>query len=748
MLEALDVDPGGAVYLPYAQSLLRKLKATLNATGMKFGRKILTTPDGMGLIIVRTRRGPGWLPDSIPFSPELRVDTWLDSIRIEGSCPSYISGLVDRGVHAMQVTGTNPDGSPIYADGLYRFQPATWYADGLKKTRGWWTPGNGKNTLVAVPLRLLPEPPVYSIGGGWEFQNYTQAYHLKPGLYTGKMREVVQYLLGVGSQVTYDYHFARTHGVLSLMDTDPITLKVTTTDWLIEISASNGVLAKKLPVCIKKVGADNSLEYVPTAGNFPTTAAAIEAAILSGGVLRLATPDKLSEFYSRQAFFNECGWAFSDSGAAAQNTCYSTSGQYKQAYRYRISIATALNTEGKMAPTSATVSIVEQGYMIGSSHVNMLGQMQVPNYGLGGNVTVDMTPNFGPYQLPFNSDCPLYVYYDGEVEQVVRWGNEIPPQPVPSGSLPNNYLTLDAQWGTDYVVSAGEVQWLNHALSSPARDFVKNEATGSVTTYSSAHSPSPVFVRATGFTGSTEAFGVLTYIGWSKASTVASHFKIVCDSVVIPMYEREMVYHYRSTATIDTPGPETRRDYRMERHTAGLPFTAFYSSDIGPDDYIKMAEYFAPLDPNGWDWSLPVPVALISAAGFFSDNFPDSVSYAEFNGTIDLTGYATAYDGLSPGTNVNNMDVAVKGSSALQVSIPTAVGDPWTLRRPDALETPNFVAAIRSFDSALYMLTKIPLEFGSVDATLNALGDYQLSAADGSPAKMVFVGSASYVAPV
>lgn len=84
MLEALDIAPGGEQYLPFAQWLLRRLKVNLNATGVSQGRKMMTTPDGAGRIIVRTRRDSSVRSaQGALYGFEADPAEWYDNIRIE-----------------------------------------------------------------------------------------------------------------------------------------------------------------------------------------------------------------------------------------------------------------------------------------------------------------------------------------------------------------------------------------------------------------------------------------------------------------------------------------------------------------------------------------------------------------------------------------------------------------------------------------------------------------------------------------
>lgn len=192
-------------------------------------------------------------------------------------------------------------------------------------------------------------------GPGPEFSQYTL---LRPSMYSGTMKKVVQVVMGLGRisknklrdtkqpdapdtlymkevkdngvQVRFDYKFSRTHGITRAADGRL---------WLVEISVNRGVLAKPLPIFpqsdtdgfqrrAQKVGdsamftAVSELGCLPTGEAFPATAADIERQIEAGNILRLLQPVDLQPFYQCSAYSSAMGWAFSTSGREAHNTGY------------------------------------------------------------------------------------------------------------------------------------------------------------------------------------------------------------------------------------------------------------------------------------------------------------------------------------------------------------------------------------------------------------------------------------------
>ena len=189
-----------------------------------------------------------------------------------------------------------------------------------------------------------------------EFSQYTR---LRPSMYSGLMQKVVQVVMGLGRiskntlfdpgemmtrqkltqymrdvdgngvQVRYDYKFQRTHGITRATDGRL---------WLVEISVTNGVIARPLPIFkgsdnenyaerYRSLGDNAAVTLLDELGCWPTgeafpPAAALAAAITQGDVIRLALPSELSPFYQCTPYSTAMGWAFSPSGNEAHNTGY------------------------------------------------------------------------------------------------------------------------------------------------------------------------------------------------------------------------------------------------------------------------------------------------------------------------------------------------------------------------------------------------------------------------------------------
>lgn len=188
-------------------------------------------------------------------------------------------------------------------------------------------------------------------GFGPGFSQYTL---LRPSMYSGTMKKVVQVLMGMGRlgkpklrlsgatqdyaadaaafgvQIRYDWRFLRTHG---------ITRGADGTLWLVEISAARGVIAMPLPMFTDSDGArfaaqararnDVAMEQVleelgglPNGDGFPAKAENLDRLVAAGNILQLLPPSALSEFYSHSAYSTALGWAFNSAGDEAHNTAY------------------------------------------------------------------------------------------------------------------------------------------------------------------------------------------------------------------------------------------------------------------------------------------------------------------------------------------------------------------------------------------------------------------------------------------
>lgn len=241
----------------------------------------------------------------------------------------------------------------------------------------------------------LPESPIFTPLGTQPDIVYSQHAHVKPSCYTGAMRKLVQFILGMGQVIrptweerwmeknkkgylpikqksietnktsetlsafnlyykkdvvkvlnTYDYRFAKTHGVSFDPDGKP---------YLIEISM-RGVHAMPLymdPVSLTVQGKKRYLDVspelshvfetfggIPLGVNFPFTSGenTFNKWKRAGEILDLA-PQGIDEFYSKYPYSSGMGWAINNQGTEAHNTCYSyRNDTVKLGFHYRLQI--------------------------------------------------------------------------------------------------------------------------------------------------------------------------------------------------------------------------------------------------------------------------------------------------------------------------------------------------------------------------------------------------------------------------
>lgn len=193
----------------------------------------------------------------------------------------------------------------------------------------------------------------------------TQYAKFRPGLYSGTMRKLVQFIAGYGRipeetiykdkiettepdytfptdptytkaitedgvQIRYDFRFARTHGLTQASDGKW---------WIVEIAAGRGILAMPVKVYQETTTASfrqmlvdkndqEALEVVdmfgglPTGESLPGSTIALEAYIRAGLVLRLQPSSAVQPFYDCSYYSSGCGWAFNENGSEAHNTAY------------------------------------------------------------------------------------------------------------------------------------------------------------------------------------------------------------------------------------------------------------------------------------------------------------------------------------------------------------------------------------------------------------------------------------------
>lgn len=326
----------------------------------------------------------------------------------DGACPSYMSGMT---VHGVRIRKTDP-ATGAKLEGLWSFQPSPVYAAKAKLSTGWQIGKYGR----ATPASFAPTPvqspgSVTTIPASWLPDEWSQAALLKPGLYSGTMRNVVQILLGSEAQVQYGFSFGKTHGIYVQQT------KAGRVDWLIEISRANGVMAMKLPVCKSSVPKENPLGYVPTGETFPT-GSKLSLAIARGTVRQLLLPADLAPAYDKSAFSDLFGWAFKYDGTAASVVVY-TQAKYKTTYIYTVHIfADSTGPVGASLSMDGSGEVVSPGFSLTTGYGEWA--FKVPLVVGGTSYAVDFGPTTGTY-TEANTLAPLHVWYETSGARSTVW---------------------------------------------------------------------------------------------------------------------------------------------------------------------------------------------------------------------------------------------------------------------------------------------------------------------------------------
>lgn len=334
---------------------------------------------------------------------------------------------------------------------------------------------------------------------GYASEQYGGGSAINASMYSGLMAKAVQLIMGVGITdatptglaVAYNYTWAVTHGI------------VTATDgklWLIEISATNGVIA--MPFAVQLGGSSASEQPVsseahkwfkglPTGASFPvsgpggTAAAQIAAAITTGSIIRLATPGSLSDFHNKTPWAAWVGWSFNNKGTEAHNTCYtrvfgspvyiSTSYHYKLAISIGKTVAAADRQPNQaLAVGSAVLTLESSGQWWGASHGVGAGFYVEPWAFANPQTGVCQINPEGTLEAPSKDfDFPIFACHIKDELDVVRcsFGKvkilEVPTRPYGTGETENAGVLRFLQQGF-YITSknfAGS-QILNYSTVS------------------------------------------------------------------------------------------------------------------------------------------------------------------------------------------------------------------------------------------------------------------------------------------
>lgn len=224
---------------------------------------------------------------------------------------------------------------------------------------------------------------------------YSQHAHVKPSCYTGAMRKLVQFILGMGRITrptweerwmkankrgalpvkqksiesnttsetlsafnlyyrkdvvevlnTYDYRFGKTHGVSFDPDGVPYLIEISTRGvyamplYMDPVSTTIQGRARYLSVSPELQYVFDTFNGIPLGTNFPFVSSdnLFDKWKRAGEIIELM-PGGLTDFYSKSAYSSNMGWVLNSRGTEAHNTCYGyTNTSIKVGYHYRLKI--------------------------------------------------------------------------------------------------------------------------------------------------------------------------------------------------------------------------------------------------------------------------------------------------------------------------------------------------------------------------------------------------------------------------
>lgn len=418
------------------------------------------------------------LDESRPVWIQIRIHVPNVWIRIwTEKCPTPMSGLV----HVVDA-----------------FEPIVYDEDGVAALREFYP---------KVEPRAWRDEPKFGTNGA-------QSLTVRPTMYSGEMRKVVQTLMGVGHLVTYQYSWSTTHGVYTASNGGK---------WIVEIG-TGGVFAWPMAVCRQMLNVP-SLGYTP----LPTPRPESPDELLSA--------EAMKEFYdNKSSFFTAMGWAFSESGVKACNIAHRIVDRWTYAELYTVTIT----EDSEFQPVSASLSLVEGGWVHGPKTTHM----KYPN---SDNRAIY---SFDPYKgnATYVKECraPVFCYYEGETLEVVRYMHN----PHAAGNHVvdnwNDYSLAISKAGQIFEQKTYTVHSLPYFTSTRRQNNpVSTSWTGKERAYYVFEAPG-LWVTQTAQAWGNEiqvsSIHCLSTVWREPASETNSHV----DMLVVPLHEREGFYFITS----------------------------------------------------------------------------------------------------------------------------------------------------------------------------------------------------------
>lgn len=444
-------DVGVENWVPFAKSRALLMWESLERNGKRPANKVLKIPD----------RGKNvWITIRI-HAPNIWIRIWAEE------CPKPLSGLIHV-KDPLQPIVVDAEGVAALREFYPKEEPRAWRDESKFGT-------NGAQSLL-----------------------------LRPTMYSGEMRKVVQILMGQGVAIPFNYSWSQTHGIFT---------SSTGGKWVIEIS-DQGIFAWSLRVCMQ--GTNPTLGYTPLPTERPDSPR------------ELLGQEAMEAFYSgASGFSNAMGWAFSAGGGKAANIEHRVIDFWSYSKLWVATIAE--NSDGE--PISASIAVSDEGWIHGPKNTHM-------KYPRSDNIALY---SFDVFRSNTNyiKECkaPVFCFYEGESLETVYYNHRPTSK---STRVVNNYAQYGLHIHKEGVLFESST-YIDHALpyfSSTKRPQNPSSTSWSGTTVMYRQQQAPgLIVTDIGVLNAT-AVHCITSEDVSGGFDTRSHV----DMFVMPLSEREGFY--------------------------------------------------------------------------------------------------------------------------------------------------------------------------------------------------------------
>jgi hypothetical protein len=474
---------GGAEYLSFARARVRALRAT----GLRYASQKFSAGDAQIYV-------------------QLLGDD--EYIYIEGGEPEILSGVVmleGFGWVNLPPPAGSPIGTPDISATRSYFPTVQAFEYPLKK-KG------------ASDRR--DEPRLIGGYGGYLRAAYHELYFLDElpikgkipaSMFSGIMAKVVQFIHGYGvlppssSWGTKDQKKdgVRTDYVTGFRSCNGVVKDKAGNLWLVYIDESLGVIATPLPLIpgtqkgtpgysrLLKSKQDVLREATKLFGGLPSgeplyTDPKLQAKLLDGRILQLATPETMAEYFALSPHSPIMGWSFNESGTEAHNTGFQVPNPDSwECYGYHVKLAFSIDpypkgwVKGDEKPAATAIfSVVERALIPrphtthstyegddtvdGSMRGGLMLQNEVSRVGFAWGPSKTKELRTSGYSFPMTSmSAPIFVCHHGDILDVVRVTAPAQPPATYSCSEPPQVRADDGRltatwWGVSTPVRPGE----------------------------------------------------------------------------------------------------------------------------------------------------------------------------------------------------------------------------------------------------------------------------------------------------